>query len=146
MSLTALLAHLEYYSPLLLTPTPLPQSWQLVIGSTTSNKTVETIPSIFYILSHTNISSKQKKKAPSTSPIQRCFGLKPNVYNSRVILSNTGYEERGCFSTGFVRGCSIGWTLINSNVSCILKGIQGNTFQPEYISTNTLFNLHLNWK
>ena len=138
MSLTALLARVRYYSPLLLTPPPPPPPKLTDCNSRYNLKlfskscAIQTSP------------LNRKRKPPSTSPIQRCFGLKPNVYNSRVILSNTGYEERGCFSTGFVRGCSIGWTLINSNVSCILKGIQGNTFQPEYISTNTLFNLHLN--
>ena len=56
----------------------------------TPDKTAETVPSIFYLLRPTPVSSNQEKNAPSPPPIQYCLGLKTNVYNCHAILNNFG--------------------------------------------------------
>ena len=57
---------------------------------TTQDKTAETVPSIFYLLRVTPVSSNQEKNAPSPPPIQNCLGKKTNVYNCHAILNNFG--------------------------------------------------------
>ena len=63
--------------------------WFFLIPFTTSDRSIETIPSIFLLLPHTTISSKQKKYA-SPHPYSKLFWFKKSVSNFGVILNNIG--------------------------------------------------------
>ena len=56
------------------------------------DKTDETVPSNFFLTfaPQEHLLKTEKSKPPPHSPIQYCFGLKTDAYNSGVTLNKTG--------------------------------------------------------